>query len=65
LVQVLQLCQRARLVKLGHVALEGTKIKWNAGKPKAMSYERLGEAEKKLEADCFLLDRFKDRSNGA
>jgi len=52
-------------VKLGHVALEGTKIKWNAGKPKAMSYERLGEAEKKLEADCFLLDRFKDRSNGA
>jgi hypothetical protein len=50
-VQVLQLCQRAGLVKLGHVALDGTKIKANASKPKAMSYERMGEAEKKLEAE--------------
>src|ERR1039458_10427136 len=36
-VQVLQLCQRAGLVKLGHVALDGTKIKANASKHKAMS----------------------------
>ena len=50
-VQVLQLCQRAGLVKLGHVALDGTKIKANASKHKAMSYERMGEAEKKLEAE--------------
>src|ERR1700674_3393284 len=48
-VQVLRLCQRAGLVKLGHVALDGTKIKANASKHKAMSYERMGEAEKKLE----------------
>ena len=47
-VQVLRLCQQAGLVKLGHVALDGTKIKANASKHKAMSYERMGEAEKKL-----------------
>ncbi len=38
--QVLALCQRARLVKLGHVALDGTKIRANASKHKAMSYRR-------------------------
>lgn len=48
-VQVLQLCQKAGLVKLGHIAIDGTKIKANASKHKAMSYERMGEAEKKLE----------------
>lgn len=47
-VQVLQLCQRAGLVKLGHVAIDGSKIQANASKHKAMSYERMGEAEKKL-----------------
>ena len=33
--QVLKLCQKAGLVKLGHVALDGTKIKANASKHKA------------------------------
>jgi transposase len=50
-VQVLRLCQKAGLVKLGHVALDGTKIQAKASKHKAMSYERMGEAEKKLEAE--------------
>ena len=50
-VQVLRLCQRAGLVKLGHVALDGTKVKANASKHKAMSYERMGEAEKELAAE--------------
>ena len=50
-VQVLRLCQQAGLVKLGHVALDGTKVKANASKHQAMSYERMGEAEKKLEAE--------------
>lgn len=52
-VQVLRLCQQAGLVKLGHVALDGTKVKANANasKHKAMSYEWMGEAEKKLEAE--------------
>ena len=47
-VQVLRLCQQAGLVKLGQVALDGTKVKANASKHKAMSYARMGEAEKKL-----------------
>ena len=42
-VQVLKLCERAGLVKLGHVALDGTKIKANASKHKAMSYQRMGQ----------------------
>ena len=50
-VQVLRLCQRAGLVKLGHVALDGTKVKANASKHKAMSYERMEETEKKLEEE--------------
>ena len=36
--QVHELCERAGLVTLGHVALDGTKIKANASKHKAMSY---------------------------
>ena len=40
-VQVLQLCQKAGLVKLGHVALDGTKVQANASKHQAMSYGRM------------------------
>lgn len=47
-VQVLQLCVKAGLVKLGHVALDGTKMKANASKHKAMSYERMKRQEKEL-----------------
>jgi transposase len=50
-VQVLKLCQRAGLVKLGHVALDGTKVKANASKHKAMSYGRMAEAERRLQAE--------------
>ena len=53
--QVLQLCQRAGLVSLGHVALDGTKVKANASKHKAMSYARMGEAEQKLEQEVAAL----------
>jgi len=49
--QVLRLCQKAGLVKLGHVALDGTKIKANASKHKAMSYKRMKEEEACLEAE--------------
>jgi transposase len=49
-VQVLRLCQQAGLVKLGHVALDGTKVKANASKHKAMSYKRMNKAEAELEA---------------
>src|SRR5260370_5528362 len=40
-VQVLQLSEKAGLVKLRHVALDRTKIKANAAKHKAMSYQPL------------------------
>ncbi len=49
--QVLKLCRKAGLVKLGHVALDGTKIKANASKHKAMSYKRMKEDEARLEAE--------------
>src|SRR5207249_10924040 len=47
-VQVLRLCARAGLVRLGHVALDGTKVKANASKHKAMSYGRMKQAEVRL-----------------
>ncbi len=47
-IQVLLLCKRAGLVKLGHVALDGTKVKANASKHKAMSYGRMPEKEEEL-----------------
>ena len=48
--QVLKLCGEAGLVKLGHVALDGTKIQANASKHKGMSYGRMKKAEKRLQA---------------
>lgn len=50
-VQVLKLAEKAGLVKLGHVALDGTKIKANASKHKAMSYDRMKRREAELEAE--------------
>jgi transposase len=50
-VQVLKLCAAAGIVKLGHVALDGTKIKANASKHKAMSYERMQKREADLQAE--------------
>ena len=49
--QVLKLCRKAGLVRLGHVALDGTKMKANASKHKAMSYKRMKEEEARLEAE--------------
>ena len=47
--QTVGLCQRAGMVKLGVVALDGTKMQGNASKHKAMSYERMQEQDKHLE----------------
>ena len=49
--QVLAFCQRAGLVKLGHVALDGTKVRANVSKHKAMSYKRMKEKEAQLAAE--------------
>ncbi len=48
-VQVLHVACKAGLVKLGHVALDGTKVKANASKHKAMSYEWLKKREAEYE----------------
>lgn len=50
-VQVLWLCRAAGLVRLGHVAMDGTKLKANASRHKAMSYDRMRQAEPKLAAE--------------
>jgi transposase len=49
--QVLRLCQRAGLIKLGHVSLDGTKVRANASKHKAMSYARMEKSVAELEAE--------------
>jgi len=49
--EVLMLCDKAGLVKLGHVAFDGSKIKANASKHKAMSYGRMEARAKELEAE--------------
>ena len=49
--QVLRLCRKAGLVKLGRVAVDGTKIKANGSKHKAMSYGRMVKKEASLERE--------------
>jgi len=49
--QVLKLCRKAGLVKLGRVAIDGTKVKANASKHKAMSYGRMVEKERELKRE--------------
>jgi len=56
-VQVLKVCQKAGLVSLGHVALDGTKIRANASKHKAMSHERMLKSERQLGAELRALLR--------
>ena len=50
-VQVLGLCAEAGLVRLGHVSLDGTKVRANASRHKAMSYGRMVEKEAALAAE--------------
>jgi transposase len=49
--QALLLCSEAGLVKLGHVSIDGTKIKANASKHKAMSYAHMNETEARLKQE--------------
>ena len=71
-VQVLRLCRRAGLVKLGVVALDGTKLRAQASKHKAMSYGRMQPEVARLEAEVAALlqqaaatDQAEDRRYGA
>jgi transposase len=69
--QVLKLCRKAGLLKLGRVALDGTKVEANASKHKAMSYERMGTEEVRLKGEIEALlskadeiDRLEDEHFG-
>ena len=50
-VEVLKLCALAGLTRVGTIALDGTKIKSNASRHKAMSYDRMKEEEKRLKEE--------------
>lgn len=50
-VQVVQLAKEAGLVKMGTIAIDGSKVKANASKHKAMSYDRMLMEEKKLRSE--------------
>jgi len=55
-VQALRLCKKAGLVKMGSLAIDGTKLRANASRHKAMSYERMGKAEVQLEAEIAAIE---------
>jgi len=50
-VQVVQIAKASGLIKLGRIAIDGTKIKANASRHKAMSYDRMKLEEKRLEKE--------------
>ena len=56
--EILKMCQRAGMVKLGRVGLDGSKVRANASRRKAMSYKRMTEREAGLqgEVDDLLAD---------
>ncbi|MCA1698354.1 MAG: IS1182 family transposase [Actinobacteria bacterium] len=54
-VQALRLCAQAGLVKLGTLALDGTKLRANASRHKAMSHARMVKAEAQLEQEIAAL----------
>lgn len=70
--QVVGLCRQAGLVQLGHVAVDGTKVRAHASKHKAMSYGRMVEEEARLQgqidrwfAECAQVDADEDARYGA
>ena len=64
-VQVLLLCQEMGMVKLGHVALDGTKMKADASKHKAMSYERMNQDIEQLAAEVAALLKAAEEADAA
>jgi hypothetical protein len=69
--EVLKLCALAGLSRVGMIALDGTKIKANASRHKAMSYDRMKEEEKRLQqeiaqllAEAEAIDAAEDQAHG-
>jgi hypothetical protein len=54
-VQVLLLAREMKLMKLGRIALDGTKVKANANNHKALSYAHAQEIEAQLKAEVSAL----------
>ena len=48
---VLVLCREAGLLKVGRLSLDGTKVKANASRNKAMSYDRMGPEAERLQQE--------------
>jgi transposase len=70
-VEVLKLCALAGLAKVGTIALDGTKVKANASRHKAMSYDRMKSEEERLKkeiadilADAQTIDNAEDQQHG-
>lgn len=63
--QVLEVCMSAGLVKLGHVAIDGTRMKANASKHKAMSYDRMQTDEVRLKAEVEALLQRAEQTDAA
>lgn len=63
--QALLLCEKAGLVKLGHVAIDGSKIRANASKHKAMSYKRMTETEARLKREIEALLKQAEQTDAA
>ena len=71
-VQVVQIAREAGLVRLGAIAVDGSKVKANASKHKAMSYGRMRQEETRLRQDIAALtaqaettDAAEDAAHGA
>lgn len=63
--QLVQVARSSGLVKLGRVAIDGTKIKANASRHKAMSYDRMKQQEKRLESEIEALLKQAERADRA
>ena len=61
--QVVQIAKNSGLIKLGRVAIDGTKMKANASRHKAMSYDRMKQQEKRLEGEIADLLREAERTD--
>ncbi|WAH44468.1 IS1182 family transposase [Alicyclobacillus fastidiosus] len=61
--EVLKIAQHAGMVKLGHVSLDGSKIRANASKHKAMSYERMKQQEQRLRQEIAELTQQAERTD--
>jgi transposase len=62
--QVLEIAANMSVFKLGDVALDGTKIKANASKHKALSYSYTIKLEKQIEAEINLLIQKSEEAEG-